>query len=134
MADHPPPWPGTILFQCVSKRPKLRNDGWPTTPLAPPNESFAKRCVWIFLWTARAGSVQRGGFLFKEFWTRIVFWPDTCLMCRGLVLCAGVKVLCAGVKVLCAGIKVLCAGIQVLCAGVKVLCAGIQVLCSGSKV
>ena len=38
-------------------------------------------CVWIFLsglpW---AGSVQRGGFLFKEFWTRIVFWPDTCLV------------------------------------------------------
>ena len=27
-----------------------------------------------------AGSVQRGGFLFKEFWTRIVFWPDTCLV------------------------------------------------------
>ena len=74
-----------------------------------------------------AGSVQRGGFLFKELWTRIVFWPDTCLMCRGLVLCAGVKVLCAGVQDLCAGV-------QVLCAGVKVLCAGIQVLCSGSKV
>ena len=38
-------------------------------------------CVLIFLsglpW---AGSVQRGGFLFKEFWTRIVFWPDTCLV------------------------------------------------------
>ena len=28
-------------------------------------------------WT---GSVQRGGFLFKEFWTRIVLWPDTCLV------------------------------------------------------
>ena len=27
-----------------------------------------------------AGSVQRGGFLFKEFWTRTVFWPDTCLV------------------------------------------------------
>ena len=27
-----------------------------------------------------AESVQRGGFLFKEFWTRIVFWPDTCLV------------------------------------------------------
>ena len=27
-----------------------------------------------------AGSVQWGGFLFKEFWTRIVFWPDTCLV------------------------------------------------------
>ena len=27
-----------------------------------------------------AGSVQRGGFLFKEFWTCIVFWPDTCLV------------------------------------------------------
>ena len=78
-------------------------------------------CVLIFLsglpW---AGSVQRGGFLFKEFWTRIVFWPDTCLMCRGLVLCAGVKVLCAGIQVLCAGVKVLCAGIQVLCSGSKV--------------
>ena len=32
------------------------------------------------LWTARAGGVQRGGFLFKDFWTRIVFWPDTCLV------------------------------------------------------
>ena len=27
-----------------------------------------------------AGFVQRGGFLFKEFWTRTVFWPDTCLV------------------------------------------------------
>ena len=38
-------------------------------------------CVLIFLsglpW---AGSVQRGGFLFKEFWTRIVLWPDACLV------------------------------------------------------
>ena len=38
-------------------------------------------CVLIFMsglpW---AGSVQQGGFLFKEFWTRIVFWPDTCLV------------------------------------------------------
>ena len=78
-------------------------------------------CVLIFMsglpW---AGSVQRGGFLFKEFWNRIVFWADTCLMCRGLVLCAGVKVLCAGVQVLRAGVQVLCAGIQVLCAGSKV--------------
>ena len=78
-------------------------------------------CVLIFLsglpW---AGSVQQGGFLFKEFWTRIVFWPDTCLMRRGLVLCAGAKVLCAGIQVLCAGVKVLCAGIQVLCSGSKV--------------
>ena len=27
-----------------------------------------------------AGSVQRGGFLFKEFRTRIAFWPDSCLV------------------------------------------------------
>ena len=27
-----------------------------------------------------AGSVQRGGFLFKEFWTRTVLWPNTCLV------------------------------------------------------
>ena len=42
-----------------------------------------------------------------------------CVMCRGLVLCAGVKVLCAGVKVLCAGVKFLCAEVKVLCAGAK---------------
>ena len=28
-------------------------------------------------WT---GSVQRGGFLLKEFWNRIVLWPDACLV------------------------------------------------------
>ena len=27
-----------------------------------------------------AGSVQRGGCLFKEFGTCIAFWPDTCLV------------------------------------------------------
>ena len=27
-----------------------------------------------------AGRVQRGRFLFKEFWTCIVLWPDTCLV------------------------------------------------------
>ena len=36
---------------------------------------------WIFLsglpW---AGSVQWGGFLFKAFWTCLLFWPDTCLV------------------------------------------------------
>ena len=32
------------------------------------------------LCTALAGGVQRGGFLFKDFWTRIVFWSDTCLV------------------------------------------------------
>ena len=38
-------------------------------------------CVLIFLsGLPLAGSVQRGGFLFKEFWTRTVFWPDTCLV------------------------------------------------------
>ena len=38
-------------------------------------------CVWTFLselpWP---GCVQRGGFLFKEFWTCTVFWPDTWLV------------------------------------------------------
>ena len=38
-------------------------------------------CVLIFLsglpW---AGFVQRGRFLSKEIWTRIVFWPDACLV------------------------------------------------------
>ena len=42
-----------------------------------------------------------------------------CVLCRGIVLCAGVKVLCAGVKVLCAGVKVLSAGVKVLCARAK---------------
>ena len=38
-------------------------------------------CVWIFLsGLPKAGSVQQGGLLFWEFWTRIVFWPDTCLV------------------------------------------------------
>ncbi len=74
-ADHPPPWPGTILFQCVSKRPNLHNDGWPTTPLAPPNESFAKRCVWIFLSGLPGLGVSNGaGFFLRNF---------------GLTLCSG---------------------------------------------
>ena len=37
--------------------------------------------MWTFLsGLPGPGCVQRGGFLFKEFWTRIVFWPDTCLV------------------------------------------------------
>ena len=44
-----------------------------------------------------SGSVQRGGFLFKEFWTRTVFWPDTCLMCRGpSLMCRGPSLMCRG--------------------------------------
>ena len=40
-----------------------------------------KPWVWTFLsGLPGPGCVQRGGFLFKEFWTRIVFWPDTCLV------------------------------------------------------
>ena len=71
--------------------------------------------LWIFLsglpW---AGFVQWGGFLFKEFWTRIVFWPDTCLveltksyvqfqslMISSEVLSSVPKVLCSVPKVLC---------------------------------
>ena len=59
------------------------------------------------------GCVQRGGFLFKEFWTRIVFWPDTCLVeltksyvkFQSLVFIS--KVLCSVPKVLCSVPKVL---------------------------
>ena len=37
--------------------------------------------VFFFLFgLPRAGSFQRGGFMLKDFWTRIVFWPGSCLV------------------------------------------------------
>ena len=67
-------------------------------------------CVWTFLsgppW---AGSVQRGGFLFKEFWTRIVFWPATCLMCRGpSLMCRSQSLMCRDPSVMCGGQSLMC--------------------------
>ena len=66
-----------------------------------------------------AAIVQRGVFFLKEFWTRIVFWPDTCqveltksygqvakssvkfqsLMFKWQSLMLSSKVLCSGSKV-----------------------------------
>ena len=67
-------------------------------------------CVLIFMsglpW---AGSVQQGGFLFKEFWTRIVFWPDTCLMCRGpSLMCRGQGLMCRDPSLMCRGQSLMC--------------------------
>ena len=80
-----------------------------------------------------AGSVQRGGFLFKEFWTRIVFWPDTCLMCRGLVLCAGVLSYVQGSKSYVQGSKSYVQGSKSDVQGSKSYVQGSQSYVQGSK-
>ena len=55
--------------------------------------------MWTFLsGLPGPGCVQRGGFLFKEFWTRIVFGPNTCLMSGVLSYVQGSKSYVQGSK------------------------------------
>ena len=68
-----------LVFQLVLKQPNFRNARQLTTPIIPPLMN-PRRFPFSISGLHWAVIVQRGGFLFKEFWTRIVFWPDTCLV------------------------------------------------------